>query len=88
MEVHLEYQGHWVKVKVMCKKMIIYLFQLVIPLYGHISRSNQGQYQIEVICKERYSYAGGLHLNQMRSCSMCSQTLMVFTTITARLYHS
>ena len=37
---------------------------------GHTSRSrsNQGQHQIEVIFKERYSYAGGLHLNQMRSC--------------------
>ena len=32
------------------------------------SRSNQGQHQIEVIFKERYCYAGGLHLNQMRSC--------------------
>ena len=70
----------------MCKKMIIYLFQLVIPLYvplrpskrsrvtyqgqGHTSRSRsyQGQHQIEVIFKERYSYASGLHLNQMRSC--------------------
>ena len=29
---------------------------------------HQGQHQIEVIFKERYSYAGGLHLNQMRSC--------------------
>ena len=71
----------------MCKKMIIYLFQLVIPLYiplrplkgqGHISRSRShikvkvksGQHQIEVIFKERYSNAGGLHLNQMRSCLM------------------
>ena len=37
---------------------------------GHTSRSrsNQGQHQIEVIFKEGYSYAGGLHLNQMRSC--------------------
>ena len=37
---------------------------------GHTSRSmsNQGQHQIEVIFKERYSYAGGLHLNHMRSC--------------------
>ena len=37
---------------------------------GHTSRSRsyQGQHQIEVIFKERYSYAGGLHLNQMRSC--------------------
>ena len=37
---------------------------------GHTSRSrsNQGQHQIEVIFKERYSYTGGLHLNQMRSC--------------------
>ena len=37
---------------------------------GHTSRSrsNQGQHQIEVIFKERYCYAGGLHLNQMRSC--------------------
>ena len=37
---------------------------------GHTSRSrsNQGQHQIEVIFRERYSYAGGLHLNQMRSC--------------------
>ena len=35
---------------------------------GHTSRSNQGQGQIKVIFKERYSYAGGLHLNQMRSC--------------------
>ena len=37
---------------------------------GHTSRSrsNQGQHQIKVIFKERYSYAGGLHLNQMRSC--------------------
>ena len=36
----------------------------------HTSRSrlNQGQHQIEFIFKERYSYAGGLHLNQMRSC--------------------
>ena len=35
---------------------------------GHTSRSrsNQGQHQIEVIFKERYSYVGGLHLNQMR----------------------
>ena len=42
---------------------------------GHTSRSrsNQGQHQIEVIFKERYSYAGGLHLNQMRSC------LQIFT---------
>ena len=40
---------------------------------GHTarSRSNQGQHQIEVIFKERYSYAGGLHLNQMRSCLLC-----------------
>ena len=30
--------------------------------------THQGQDQIEVILKERYSYAGGLHLNQMRSC--------------------
>ena len=39
---------------------------------GHTSRSrlNQGQHQIEVIFKERYSYAGVLHLNQMRSCFM------------------
>ena len=37
---------------------------------GHASRSrsNQGQHQIEVIFWERYSYAGGLHLNQMHSC--------------------
>ena len=37
---------------------------------GHSSssRSNQGQDQIVVIFKERYSYAGSLHLNQMRSC--------------------
>ena len=37
---------------------------------GHTSRSrsNQGQHEIEVIFKERYSYVGGLHLNQMRSC--------------------
>ena len=34
---------------------------------GHTSRSrsNQGHHQIEVIFKERYSYAGGLHLNQI-----------------------
>ena len=40
---------------------------------GHTSRSrsNQGQHQIEVIFKERYSYTGGLHLNQMRSCLKC-----------------
>ena len=40
---------------------------------GHTSRArlNQGQHQIEVIFKERYSYAGGLHLNQMRSCLLC-----------------
>ena len=37
------------------------------------SRSNQGQHQIEVIFKERYSYAGGLHLNQMRSCFLMRQ---------------
>ena len=71
------------------QKMIIYLFQLVIPLYVPLrplkrSRSHikvkvthqgqgqhQGQHQIEVIFKERYSYAGGLHLNQMRSCYFC-----------------
>ena len=28
---------------------------------GHTSSSNQGQHQIEVIFKEIYSYAGGLH---------------------------
>ena len=32
------------------------------------SRSNKGQDQIEVIFKKRYSYMGGLHLNQMHSC--------------------
>ena len=39
---------------------------------GHTSRSRsyQGKHQIEVIFKERYSYAGGLHLNQMRSGSL------------------
>ena len=69
----------------MCKKMIIYLFQLVIPLYVPLrpfkrSRSHikvkvthQGQGQIKVNIKlrsflRRYSYTGGLHLNQMRSC--------------------
>ena len=38
---------------------------------GHISksRSNQCQAQIKVIFKKRCSYAGGLHLNKMRSCS-------------------
>ena len=48
---------------------------------GHTSRSrsNQGQHQIEVIFKERYSYAGGLHLNQMRSCSIIE--LYVFTKL-------
>ena len=61
-------QGH-------AQKMIIYLFQLLIPLYvvtdqGHTSRSNQGQGQIEVIFKERCFYVGGLHLNQMHSCQV------------------
>ena len=66
----------------MCKQIFIHLFQLV-NIYSLIStcysfvcayrplirsRSNQGQDQIEVIFKERYSYAGGLHWNQMRSC--------------------
>ena len=32
------------------------------------SRSNQCQDQIDDIFKERYSCAGGLHLNQMSSC--------------------
>ena len=32
-----------------------------------VTHQGQGQHQIEVISKERYSYAGGLHLNQMRS---------------------
>ena len=57
--------------------MIIYLFQLLIPLYvvtaqGHTSRSrsNQGQGKIEVIFKERCFYVGGLHLNQMHSCQV------------------
>ena len=35
---------------------------------GHTSRSNQGQGQINVFFKQRCSYAGGLYLNQMRSC--------------------
>ena len=33
-----------------------------------MSRLNQYQGQIKVIFEERYSYAGGLYLNQMRSC--------------------
>ena len=40
-----------------------------------MSRSNQGQDQIEVIFKKRYSYVGGLHLNQMRSCFQIFCTL-------------
>ena len=37
---------------------------------GHTSksRSNQGQDQILINFKERYSYTGGLPLNQMCSC--------------------
>ena len=30
--------------------------------------SNQCQGEIEVTSKERYSYAGGLHLDEMHSC--------------------
>ena len=55
--------------------MIMYLFQLVIPLVkvthqnqGHTSRSNQCQGQIRVTSKEGYPYVGSLHLNQTRSC--------------------
>ena len=36
--VTFEYQGYWVKAKLIWEKIIIYLFQLVIPLYlatGH-----------------------------------------------------
>ena len=39
------------------------------PLIRSRSSSNQGQDQIKVIFRERYSYVGALHLNQMRSCS-------------------
>ena len=35
---------------------------------NEVKVTHQGQHQIEVIFKERYCYAGGLHLNQMRSC--------------------
>ena len=44
--------------------------EVKVTYQGHMSRSrsNQGQHQIEVIFKDRYSYAGGLHWNQMRSC--------------------
>ena len=56
---------------------------------GHTSRSrsNQGQHQIEVIFKERYSYVGGLHLNQMRSCFL--MFLCFFPTLFhAKLFYS
>ena len=36
--------------------------------------THQGQGQIKVNIKERYSYTGGLHLNQMRSCLFILQT--------------
>ena len=42
---------------------------------GPISRLNQGLDQIEFIFKERYSYACGFHLNQMRSCIWNGLTL-------------
>ena len=36
---------------------------------SHIKvKVKSSSHQIEVIFKERYSYTGGLHLNQMRSC--------------------
>ena len=59
--------------------MIIYLFKLVIPLYiwlqviNKVKVTHQCQGQIKVISKERYSYTGGLHLNQMRSCFKCCE---------------
>ena len=39
--------------------------------------THQGQGQIKVIFKERYSHAGGLHLNQMRSCTRLMVTAVI-----------
>ena len=56
------------------------------------SRSNQGQDQIEFISKERYSYASGLHLNQMRSCFLIGYngfyvTATGMTVVPSQLIH-
>ena len=68
--VKFEYQGHQVKFKVMCKKFLCMWLQAIHKV--KVTYQGQGQIkvkdQIEFIFKERYSYAGGLHLNQMRSC--------------------
>ena len=56
-KVQFEYHGHCVKVKVICKKMINYLFQPVTFLYmvtGHnVKVTYQGQEQIKVNVKSR-----------------------------------
>ena len=73
--VKFKYQGH-------VHRMIIYLFQLVIPLYVttcHTSRSrlNQRQCQIKVTYEEKYFRVSDFHLIEMHSCLNRKQT---FTT--------
>ena len=46
---------------------------MYIQAINKVKVTHQGQDQIEVIFKKRYSYAGGLHLNQMRSCLLYFQ---------------
>ena len=65
--------GLSIKVKVKCKIFLFTYFNLLflcmyLQAINKVKVTYQGQHQIEVIFKERYSYAGGLHLNQMRSC--------------------
>ena len=56
------------------EKIMIYFFQVVIPLLMWLQVINkvkvihQGQIKVKVTCKESFSYTGGLHLTQMRSC--------------------
>ena len=62
-----------------CTFKAIKKFKVTYQGQGHTSRSrsNQGQHQIEVIFKERYSYVGGLHLNQIRSCYHCDILILM-----------
>ena len=72
--VMFECQGPLVKGQGHVQKIIIYLFQLVMWLQfsNKVKAIHQGQGQINVISKKRHSYAGSLHLSQMRSSTSCT----------------
>ena len=58
-----EYQDHWVKVKVVCKKLLFTYFNLLflcvwLQVINKVNVTHQGQGQIKVIFRERMLLCG------------------------------